>query len=48
MTQVFSSQLEWLPFGKQEEDFASDRPGPVHNDILVARLRPGQVIIPAC
>ncbi|KAJ1493213.1 DNA-directed RNA polymerases I and III subunit RPAC1 [Baffinella frigidus] len=41
---VFSSQLQWLPFGKQEEDFASDRPEPVHSDILVARLRPGQEI----
>jgi DNA-directed RNA polymerase I and III subunit RPAC1 len=41
---VFSSQLKWVPIGGQEEDLASDRPEPVHSDILIARLRPGQEI----
>mmetsp|Transcript_23237 Transcript_23237/g.75576 ORF Transcript_23237/g.75576 Transcript_23237/m.75576 type:complete len:370 (-) Transcript_23237:532-1641(-) len=39
---VFSSQLEWIPIGKQAETFKSSPPAPVHDDILITRLRPGQ------
>jgi len=41
---VLSNQLEWVPVGNQAEEFACDQPAPVHSDILIARLRPGQEI----
>mmetsp|Transcript_35 Transcript_35/g.35 ORF Transcript_35/g.35 Transcript_35/m.35 type:complete len:404 (+) Transcript_35:104-1315(+) len=40
---VYSSDLEWVPQGDQEERF-KDGIRPVHEDILLAKLRPGQVI----
>ena len=42
---VYSGDLEWLPQGNQQELFA-DVGGirPVHEDILLAKLRPGQEI----
>ena len=39
---VYSSDIEWMPQGDQEERLGTV--GPVHNDILIAKLRPGQVI----
>jgi DNA-directed RNA polymerase I and III subunit RPAC1 len=39
---VYSSDIEWMPQGDQEERLGSA--GPVHDDILIAKLRPGQVI----
>ena len=39
-----SADLEWIPQGDQDERFADDLIRPVHNDILIARLRPGQEI----
>jgi len=43
-TKVFSSDLKWLPQGEQEA-FLADRPvRPVHADILLAKLRPGQAL----
>ena len=44
-SQVLSSHLEWIPQGDQGERF-SEAGGirPVHPDILVAKLRPGQEI----
>jgi DNA-directed RNA polymerase I and III subunit RPAC1 len=41
-TSIYSSDLEWVPQGNQEERFGSIRP--VHEDILIAKLRPGQSI----
>ncbi len=41
---VYSSQLQWVPQGTQAERFASDPIRPVHDDIVVAKLRPGQSI----
>lgn len=40
---VYSSDLEWVPQGDQEERFVQGI-RPVHEDILLAKLRPGQVI----
>ncbi|CEG45010.1 dna-directed rna polymerase i and iii subunit [Plasmopara halstedii] len=37
---VYSRDLEWVPQGNQEERFGLIRP--VHDDILIAKLRPGQ------
>lgn len=39
---VYSSDLEWVPQGDQEERLGNIRP--VHDDILIAKLRPGQEI----
>jgi DNA-directed RNA polymerases I and III subunit RPAC1 len=41
---VLSSALKWEPQGSQARDFADDPIRPVHDDIIVAKLRPGQVI----
>jgi DNA-directed RNA polymerase I and III subunit RPAC1 len=43
--EVKSGQLEWVPVGAQGERFEGDGAiRPVHDDILVAKLRPGQSI----
>jgi DNA-directed RNA polymerase I and III subunit RPAC1 len=40
---VYSSDIKWIPQGDQEERFPSGI-RPVHDDILIAKLRPGQSI----
>lgn len=39
---IYSSDLEWVPQGDQATYFTNIRP--VHEDILIAKLRPGQAI----
>lgn len=39
---VYSKDLEWMPHNDQEERLGEVRP--VHDDILIAKLRPGQCI----
>jgi DNA-directed RNA polymerase I and III subunit RPAC1 len=41
---VYSGDLEWEPKGNQEERFADNPPRPVHDDIVLAKLRPGQEV----
>ncbi|KAJ1836550.1 DNA-directed RNA polymerase core subunit rpc40 [Coemansia sp. RSA 2706] len=41
---VYSSQLVWEPAGDQQKRLASVSIGPIHDDILITKLRPGQVI----
>jgi DNA-directed RNA polymerase I and III subunit RPAC1 len=41
---VYSSQLKWVPHGEQVETFKDDPIRPVHDDIVLAKLRPGQSI----
>ncbi|KAJ2003477.1 DNA-directed RNA polymerase core subunit rpc40 [Coemansia thaxteri] len=41
---VLSSQLVWDPKGDQEARFAERPIKPIHDDILITKLRPGQVI----
>ncbi|KAI8984533.1 DNA-directed RNA polymerase [Mycotypha africana] len=41
---VYSGDLVWEPKGNQEERFANDPPRPVHDDIVIAKLRPGQEV----
>lgn len=41
---VYSSDLIWEPVGEQAEIFSAQPVRPVHDDILIAKLRPGQVI----
>jgi DNA-directed RNA polymerase I and III subunit RPAC1 len=43
-TRVTTAHLSWLPQGEQEA-FLADRPvQPVHDDILITKLRPGQAV----
>lgn len=39
---VYSGDLVWEPKGNQEEKFGENPPRPVHDDIVIAKLRPGQ------
>lgn len=39
---VYSGDLEWIPVGDQKERLGDVRP--LHDDILIAKLRPGQEI----
>ncbi|SPO45902.1 probable Rpc40 - 40 kD subunit of DNA-directed RNA polymerases I and III [Moesziomyces antarcticus] len=39
---VYSGALEWDAKGGQEDDFGDAPPRPVHDRILIAKLRPGQ------
>eukprot|EP01052_Picozoa_sp_SAG31_P009429 SAG31_NODE_495_length_14864_cov_21.943109_5_plen_407_part_00 len=39
---VYARNLVWVPLGDQAKAFADNPPGPVHPDILLAKLRPGQ------
>jgi len=43
-SRVYSSHLKWVPYGSQEQEFQDDPIRPVDDDILIARLRPGQEI----
>lgn len=49
-TIVRSSQLEWTPHGSQATTFplGAEEVGPVHDDIVIAKLAPGQVINLEC
>ena len=39
--QVLTSHLKWIPLGNQKDMFSPEAVGPVHDDILIAKLRPG-------
>ncbi|MBN3297068.1 DNA-directed RNA polymerases I and III subunit RPAC1 [Amia ocellicauda] len=39
---VYSRDMEWIPIGNQADLFTDAKIGPVHDDILIAKLRPGQ------
>ncbi|XP_043992086.1 DNA-directed RNA polymerases I and III subunit RPAC1 [Gambusia affinis] len=39
---VYSKHIEWVPIGNQADVFANSCIRPVHDDILIAQLRPGQ------
>lgn len=39
---VYSRDIKWMPIGNQADVFADTAIGPVHDDILIAQLRPGQ------
>ena len=41
LLQVFSDKIRWLPKGSQSEWVGLDNPGPVQDDILLAKMRPG-------
>uniref|UniRef100_A0A3P8RUR3 DNA-directed RNA polymerases I and III subunit RPAC1 n=1 Tax=Amphiprion percula TaxID=161767 RepID=A0A3P8RUR3_AMPPE len=39
---VYSKDIKWVPIGNQADVFGDSSIGPVHDDILIAQLRPGQ------
>ncbi|CAD5232045.1 unnamed protein product [Bursaphelenchus xylophilus] len=45
---VYSGQFDWIPIGKQSETFKNNKISMVHDDIIVAKLRPGQEIEARC
>jgi len=47
-TRVYSKDLVWEPVNDQEETHKLNPPKPVHDDILIAKLRPGQKIDATC
>lgn len=38
---VLSKDIKWVPIGDQATNFNSSDVGPVNEDILIAKLRPG-------
>ena len=45
---VYSGQLQWVPQGTQAQRLGASAVRPVHDDILIAKLRPGQRIVVEC
>ncbi|XP_044746415.1 DNA-directed RNA polymerases I and III subunit RPAC1 [Coccinella septempunctata] len=41
---VYSSQIKWLPIGDQRQKFKEKDIGPIHPDILIAKMRPSHEI----
>lgn len=44
ITTVYSRDLRWVPQGGQEERFADAPVRPVHDDIVICKLKPGQSV----
>jgi len=38
---VYSKHLKWVPIGNQKSKFKDSDVGPIHSDILIAKMRPG-------
>lgn len=38
---VYSKHIKWLPKGNQAETYTAADVGPIHDDILIAKMRPG-------
>lgn len=41
MHTVYSGHIKWLPIGDQLSIYKESELGPVHDDILIAKMRPG-------
>ncbi|XP_050532633.1 DNA-directed RNA polymerases I and III subunit RPAC1 [Daktulosphaira vitifoliae] len=41
---VYSKNIKWLPLGNQKDMYTEENVGMIHDDILIAKLRPGQEI----
>lgn len=41
---VYSKHIKWLPLGNQKDIFTEKGVGMISDDILIAKLRPGQEI----
>lgn len=40
-TNVYSKHIKWIPTGNQKSKFKESDVGPIHPDILIAKMRPG-------
>lgn len=38
---MYSKHIKWLPVGNQAELYKEEDIGPIHDDILIAKMRPG-------
>ncbi len=47
-TLVKSGDIKWVPIGTQHGRFEEEHIGPVHNDLVIAQLSPGQSIKVQC
>uniref|UniRef100_A0A1I7T916 DNA-directed RNA polymerases I and III subunit RPAC1 n=1 Tax=Caenorhabditis tropicalis TaxID=1561998 RepID=A0A1I7T916_9PELO len=45
---VYTRAFEWVPIGDQASSYKKKKPGMVSDDILIAKLRPGQEIEASC
>jgi len=41
---VYSKHIEWVPVNDQRNYYKASNIGPIHDDILIAKLRPGQEV----
>jgi len=41
-SKVLTSHMKWIPQGEQASKFTEKDVGPIHDDILIAKMRPGQ------
>lgn len=41
---MYSSHVTWVPNGNQADNFEAADVGPIHKDILIAKMRPNQEI----
>jgi DNA-directed RNA polymerase I and III subunit RPAC1 len=41
---VYTGMMKWVPSGGQSNRYRDDPPRPVHEDILLVKLRPGQMV----
>lgn len=41
---VYSGMMKWVPSGTQDKKYKGNEPRPVLEDILLVKLRPGQVV----
>lgn len=44
LSPVYTRHMTWVPLGNQADLFPEGTIRPVHDDILIAQLRPGQEI----
>ncbi|CAD5224218.1 unnamed protein product [Bursaphelenchus okinawaensis] len=45
---LYSGQFDWIPIGNQAKTFKKNHLSMVHDDIIVAKLRPGQEVEARC
>lgn len=41
---VYSGMIKWIPKGSQNTIYSAEDVGPVENDILISKMRPGHEI----
>ncbi|XP_067012451.1 DNA-directed RNA polymerases I and III subunit RPAC1 [Anabrus simplex] len=41
-SKVYTKHIKWLPIGSQKDIYTAEEVGPIHEDILIAKMVPGQ------